>query len=30
VNHGGLAGGTGPGGGGSIARRWTITVGDLW
>jgi len=30
VNHGGLAGGAGLGGGGSIARRWTITVGDLW
>ncbi len=30
VNHGGLAGGTGLGGRGSIARRWTVTVGDLW
>jgi hypothetical protein len=30
VNHAGLAGGTGLGGRGSIARRWTITVGDLW
>jgi hypothetical protein len=30
VNHSGLAGGTGLGGRGSIARRWTITVGDLW
>jgi len=30
VNHSGLAGGTGLGGKGSIARRWTITVGDLW
>ena len=30
VDHSGLAGGTGLGGRGSIARRWTITVGDLW
>jgi hypothetical protein len=30
VNQSGLAGGTGLGGRGSIARRWTITVGDLW
>jgi len=30
VNHSGLAGGTGLGGRGSIARRWMITVGDLW
>jgi hypothetical protein len=30
VNHSGLAGGTGLGGKGSIARRWEITVGDLW
>jgi hypothetical protein len=30
VNHGGLAGGAGLGGHGSIARRWTVTVGDLW
>jgi hypothetical protein len=30
VNHAGLAGGTGLGGHGSIARRWTVTVGDLW
>jgi hypothetical protein len=30
VNHAGLAGGTGLGGNGSIARRWTLTVGDLW
>ncbi|HEU4786051.1 MAG TPA: hypothetical protein VFS57_01535, partial [Gemmatimonadaceae bacterium] len=30
VNHPGLAGGTGLGGNGSFARRWMITVGDLW
>ena len=30
VNHAGLAGGKGLGGNGSIARRWMITVGDLW
>jgi len=30
ANQSGLAGGTGLGGRGSIARRWTITVGDLW
>jgi hypothetical protein len=30
VNHSGLAGGTGLGGKGSIARRWMITVGDIW
>lgn len=30
VNHGSLAGGGGLGGHGSIARRWTLTVGDLW
>jgi hypothetical protein len=30
VDHAGLAGGKGLGGNGSIARRWMITVGDLW
>jgi hypothetical protein len=30
VNHGSLASGKGLGGNGSIAPRWTITVGDLW
>ena len=30
VNHPGLAGGAGLGGNGSLARRWMITVGDLW
>ena len=30
VDHAGLAGGKGLGGSGSIARRWMITVGDLW
>lgn len=30
VNHAGLAGGGGLGGHGSIARRWTLTVGDIW
>src|SRR5262249_17535986 len=30
VIQSGLAGGTGLGGRGSIARRWTVTVGDLW
>jgi hypothetical protein len=30
VNHASLAGGTGLGGNGSLAPRWTITVGDLW
>jgi hypothetical protein len=30
VNHASLAGGRGLGGNGSIAPRWTFTVGDLW
>ena len=30
VDHAGLAGGKGLGGSGSIARRWMVTVGDLW
>jgi hypothetical protein len=30
VNHASLANGKGLGGHGSIAPRWTITVGDLW
>jgi hypothetical protein len=30
VNHGSLAGGRGLGGGGSIAPRWTLSVGELW
>jgi hypothetical protein len=30
VNHSGLAGGSGLGGHGSFAPRWTVTVGDLW
>ncbi|HVX41196.1 MAG TPA: M1 family metallopeptidase [Gemmatimonadaceae bacterium] len=30
VNHASLAGGQGLGGHGTLAPRWTITVGDLW
>ena len=30
ANRSGLAGGRGLGGGGSIAPRWTITVGNIW
>ena len=30
VNHSSFAGGGGLGGHGSLAPRWTITVGDLW
>jgi hypothetical protein len=30
ANRAGLAGGRGLGGGGSIAPRWTITVGNIW
>jgi hypothetical protein len=30
VNHASLAGGRGLGGGGSLAPRWNITVGNLW
>jgi hypothetical protein len=30
ANRSGLTGGKGLGGNGSIAPRWTITVGDIW
>ena len=30
ANQAGLAGGRGLGGNGSIAPRWTITVGNIW